>query len=123
MPDEASSPGFSNGQTSNNLANGCFSVPQGGNYAHPSEVPLLTDDDLNIITNFEEEQHRLGNFERIFPLQHNVTHYAKFFEYTRPSNELLGRYLKLLPQGVSSVFEASPKKSVGSPSHQKARRK
>jgi hypothetical protein len=40
---------------------------------------------------------RLGNFERIFPLQSNAQHYAKFFEYERPSNELLIRYLRMMP--------------------------
>ena len=52
---------------------------------------------------YEEEYKRLGNFERIFPLNSNVVHYGKFFEYKRPSNLLLTKYLKSLPQGISSI--------------------
>ena len=52
---------------------------------------------------FEEETNRLGNFERIFPLSSNTVHYNKFFEYKRPSNLLLMKYLKSLPNGISTV--------------------
>lgn len=31
----------------------------------------LTDDDLQVILDFEEEQFRLGNFEKIFPAINN----------------------------------------------------
>lgn len=49
-------------------ADGVFSSP----VAHPSENPGLSEDDLNIIIDYEEENLRLGNFERIFPLQSNA---------------------------------------------------
>jgi hypothetical protein len=81
-----------------------FSAPVVVNDAHQG----LSDDDLNIIIDYEEENLRLGNFERIFPLQSNAQHYAKFFEYERPSNELLCRYLKMLPShsdlGVATII-------------------
>ena len=32
----------------------------------------VTEDDLNILLDFEEEQFRLGNFEKIFPCINNV---------------------------------------------------
>ena len=58
------------------------------------EASALTDEEMNIIVDYEEEQQRLGNFERIFPIASNAQHYSKFFEHIRPSNELLARYLK-----------------------------
>jgi hypothetical protein len=36
----------------------------------------LTDDDVQIILDFEEEQFRLGNFEKIFPCINNVKYYS-----------------------------------------------
>lgn len=44
------------------------------------EEHLSTEDDLNIILDFEEEQFRLGNFEKIFPCINNVQYYSQFFE-------------------------------------------
>ena len=76
-----------------------FSVP-GNNNLH-SDTNCLSEDELGIIIEYEEESARLGNFERIFPLAQNAAHYAKFFEYERPSNELLAKYLKILPQHVN----------------------
>jgi hypothetical protein len=40
----------------------------------------LGEDDLNILIDFEEEQFRLGNFEKIFPCINNVQYYSQFFE-------------------------------------------
>lgn len=95
--------GFSQVNNSN-LTSGVFSSPQTGpNQALFSEIQQLTEEELQIIVEFEEEYNRLGNFERIFPLNSNVVHYGKFFEYKRPSNLLLTKYLKCLPQGVSSI--------------------
>lgn len=67
------------------------------------DVQAMTEDELQILTEYEEEHMRLGNFDRIFPLSSNVQHYSKFFEYKRPSNLLLLKYLKCLPQGYSSI--------------------
>ena len=56
----------------------------------------LSDDDLNILIDFEEEQFRLGNFEKIFPCINNVQYYSQFFEQNRGANNLLQRYLTLI---------------------------
>lgn len=36
----------------------------------------LTEDDLNVVLDFEEEQFRLGNFEKIYPCINNVVYYS-----------------------------------------------
>jgi len=41
----------------------------------------MTDDDIQVILDFEEEQFRLGNFEKIFPCINNAAHYGQMFEY------------------------------------------
>jgi tubulin polyglutamylase TTLL4 len=56
----------------------------------------LSEDDVQIILDFEEEQHRLGNFEKIFPCINNVRQYGQFFEYPRFANGLLQKYLQVL---------------------------
>jgi len=40
------------------------------------EESLLTEDDLALILDFEEEQFRLGNFEKIFPCINNAQYYG-----------------------------------------------
>ena len=86
-----------------NLTSGVFSSPQTGPNPNFFDIQQLSEEELSIIVEFEEEYMRLGNFERIFPLNSNVVHYSKFFEYKRPSNLLLTKYLKSLPQGCSSI--------------------
>tara|TARA_B110001450_G_scaffold123497_1_gene116349 strand:+ start:355 stop:723 length:369 start_codon:yes stop_codon:yes gene_type:complete len=81
------------GFNSNNNVNGCFSVPHGSNGVEPYQ---LSEEELSIIVDYEEESARLGNFERIFPLASNAQHYSRYFEHVRPSNELLVRYLRTL---------------------------
>ena len=106
--------GFSSAVNGTNLTNGVFSSPQGSGGMHQAtnvfaESAPMCEDDLNILQDFEEENVRLGNFERIFPLSTNAAHYHKFFEYKRPSNILLMKYLKCLPNGASSLN--NPKRS------------
>ena len=60
------------------------------------EEHLATEDDLNIILDFEEEQFRQGNFEKIFPCINNVQYYGQFFECQRNANSLLMRYLMII---------------------------
>ncbi len=69
----------------------------------------MTEDELQIIQDLEEEVIRQGNFERIFPLQQNAMHYSKFFEYKRPSNYLLAKYLNCLPKNFNSVTQIAKK--------------
>ena len=57
---------------------------------------VMTEDDLAVILDFEEEQFRLGNFEKIFPCINNVSYYSQFFECQRSANHLLMRYLTII---------------------------
>ena len=57
---------------------------------------MFTEDDLSTILDFEEEQFRLGNFEKIFPSINNVQFYSQFFECQRNANQLLMRYLAII---------------------------
>ena len=41
----------------------------------------LGEEDLNILYDFEEEENRAHNYQRIFPLQSNVDKYERFFEF------------------------------------------
>lgn len=60
------------------------------------EESLATEDDLALILDFEEEQFRLGNFEKIFPCINNVQYYSQFLECQRNANNLLQRYLQTI---------------------------
>ena len=60
------------------------------------EEHLASEDDLNIILDFEEEQFRQGNFEKIFPCINNVQYYSQFFECQRNANSLVMRYLMII---------------------------
>ena len=54
----------------------------------------LTNDEINIILEHEEEFSRKGNFSRVFPLAANVDYYAKLFEIQRYNNHLLWCYIR-----------------------------
>ena len=56
----------------------------------------LSEDDLNLVVEFEEEQFRLGNFEKIYPCINNVGYYSQFFEVQRGANILLQKYLQTI---------------------------
>ena len=43
---------------------------------YKGDESAANEDDLNIILDFEEEQFRLGNFEKIFPCINNVSYYS-----------------------------------------------
>jgi tubulin polyglutamylase TTLL4 len=61
-----------------------------------SDGDNLTEEDLAILLDFEEEQFRLGNFEKIFPCINNVSYYNQFFECCRNGNSLLLKYLTII---------------------------
>ncbi len=42
-------------------------------------IDKLSAEDWNILFEFDEEYHRRGDFERIFPNKNNVVKYSKFF--------------------------------------------
>ena len=58
-------------------------------------MEALTEEDWELLAEFEEEQSRKGHFTRIFPLASNVDYYNKFFEANRHANQLIWQYLKL----------------------------
>jgi len=51
-------------------------VTKSRRYHDKGEESFLTDDELAIILDFEEEQFRLGNFEKIFPCINNTQYYG-----------------------------------------------
>jgi hypothetical protein len=63
----------------------------------------LTEDELNIIMDYEDENSRKGNFYRIFPLASNVDYYERFFEVNRYYNSLLWAYVRGLPESGKVV--------------------
>lgn len=80
------------------------------------EEHLASEDDLNIILDFEEEQFRLGNFEKIFPCINNVQYYGQFFDCNRHANNLLMRYLMVIsPKHNPHHFCFIPGKDSGNP--------
>lgn len=56
----------------------------------------ITDEETQMVVDFEEEQWRLGNFEKIFPCVNNAKTYQLFFESQRQSNHVLQKYLAIL---------------------------
>lgn len=52
-------------------------------------VEKLSAEDWNILFEFDEEFHRKGDFERIFPNKDNVEKYSKFFLTQRYNNLLV----------------------------------
>lgn len=54
----------------------------------------LTDEDLSIILDTEEENYRTGCFTRIFPLKTNVDQYSQYFLTPRYNNTLVWKHLK-----------------------------
>ena len=56
-------------------------------------VERLTPEDWNILFEFDEENQRRGNFERIFPTKLNVENYKELFINNRYNNQLIERFL------------------------------
>jgi tubulin polyglutamylase TTLL4 len=56
-------------------------------------VERLSPEDWNILFEFDEEFHRRGDFERIFPNKDTVDHYSKFFLSQRYNNLLVQKWL------------------------------
>jgi hypothetical protein len=44
---------------------------------------VLTADEIEMLLDLEDEASRMGNFERVFPLQSNVLSFEKYFEVKR----------------------------------------
>jgi tubulin polyglutamylase TTLL4 len=62
---------------------------------------VLSEDDLQILVNCEEENYRVGNFKKIFPVKKNIDAYAKYFSTPRYNNLLLWKHLKSYTNIVS----------------------
>ena len=56
-------------------------------------VEKLSVEDWNILFEFDEEYHRRGDFERIFPNKANVDKYLDLFQTQRYSNYLIRQWL------------------------------
>ena len=54
----------------------------------------LTEDEVGVLMDLEDEQSRRGNFERIFPVASTQAFYAQFFESNRYENTLVAAYLQ-----------------------------
>ena len=54
----------------------------------------LTDNDLEMLADYEEEQQRKGHFELLYPTVKNVDYYRTFLSSNRRANILLWTYLK-----------------------------
>lgn len=53
----------------------------------------ISSSESEMISEFIEQEHRLGGFERIFPLESNAHYYSQFFERERSSNDLLRKHV------------------------------
>jgi len=49
----------------------------------------LSEDDMEIMAEFEEEQQRLGHFETLFPTRETVESLGPYFECQRHANSVL----------------------------------
>ena len=57
-------------------------------------VEKLSAEDWNVLFETDEENHRRGDFNRIFPLRDNIATYSKYFEYQRYNNVIVWQWLK-----------------------------
>ncbi len=54
----------------------------------------LTEDDLEIMAEFEEEQARRGHFQLIFPTRDTIESLGPYFECQRHANLVLWQYMR-----------------------------
>jgi len=64
---------------------------------------VLTPDEIEMLLDLEDEASRMGNFERVFPLESNVQSFEKYFEVKRYQNILIGAYLLASPEVKAKV--------------------
>ena len=53
----------------------------------------LTEDELEMLLDLDDELQRRGNFERLYPLESNVGLYSPFLEEAGYQNQLAATYL------------------------------
>jgi tubulin polyglutamylase TTLL4 len=66
---------------------------------------VLSEDDLQILFDCEEENYRQGSFKKVFPLRKNIDIYSKFFSVPRYNNLLLWKHLKSGSNVISKYFK------------------
>ena len=49
----------------------------------------LTEDELEMLLDLEDEDKRRGNFEKVFPLEDSLMNYGHFFEKERYQNRMV----------------------------------
>ena len=54
----------------------------------------LTEDDMEILADFEEEQSRKGHFDTIFPTRETIEQLGGYFESQRHANSVLWQYIR-----------------------------
>lgn len=70
----------------------------------------LTEDDMEILADFEEEQKRLGHYELIFPTRENIETLGPMFECQRHANLVLWQYIRQRQpiQQVKAFYKQNP---------------
>ena len=53
----------------------------------------LSEDEIDVLLTFEEENTRRGNFTRVFPLASNLQYFEKYFEKRHYKNALVAAYI------------------------------
>ena len=54
----------------------------------------LSEQDYDVLADFEEEQSRRGNFELVFPTPSSIDEYRSYLQQNRRSNLILWSYIK-----------------------------
>lgn len=68
----------------------------------------LTNDEIEILLDIEEENHRKGNFDRVYPELPLLASYEKFFEVKRYQNSLVSAYLQASREIQVSLTKICP---------------
>jgi hypothetical protein len=70
----------------------------------------LSNIDLNLLRDMEDEYERRGSFRRIFPLINSYEKYAHLFECERYNNILISKYIKLTSEQAFKLIIPTNKK-------------
>ena len=65
----------------------------------------LSEEDLSVLLDTEEEGYRTGYFKRVFPLKNNVDIYSEFFLVPRYNNILVWKHLKSNTNILNKFFK------------------
>lgn len=57
-------------------------------------ITNLNEDDMELLAEYEEEQERLGHFERIFPTRETIDTLGPYFDSQRHANTVLWQYIR-----------------------------